>query len=150
MHHAVAGVVHVPVAARTGYMTGSSLDIAPLGEELRFLLHLLHLLEGAVGVDEAGDGDTLVVLVAHHVLDALELLELLLHLLLTLLAAHGDAKLEDWQVAAGSLRVDGLGSGIVAAVGHGLLVVARVVHWLPVKQLRWKPCSLARRNQELN
>jgi hypothetical protein len=136
VHHAVAGVDHVAAGGVVARVPGAALDVAPLGEKLGFLLHLLHLPEGAVRVDEPRDGDALVVLVADHVLDAVQLLELLLHLLLALLTAHGNAERQHWEVPTGSLRVDRPRARVRAAVRHRLLVVARVVHRLPIKHLQ--------------
>lgn len=102
---------------------GAFVDVAALGEELALLLHLLRLLEHFEGVDVACDGDSLVELVAHDGADAVQVLQLLLHLLPALLAAHGHSELHHGErtvVAQVLLGVVGAVYGIFMAAGKHL------------------------------
>jgi hypothetical protein len=81
------------VMPSAGDVSGS-VNVTPLREKLTLLLHLLHPLEHPEWVDVACDCHSLVELVAVDVLHPLHLFQLLLHLLLALITAHGHSELD--------------------------------------------------------
>jgi hypothetical protein len=105
---------------------------AALGEEFAFLLHLLHPLEHAERINKACDCDALVELVAHYGADSIHVLQLLLHLLLAFLTAHGHSELDDWErtmvllecVVVAASGVQALALGVVGPV-HGIFVTRK-------------------------
>lgn len=121
MDHVISWVLMVTVAVRF-------VNVAALGEEFALLLHLLHPLEHAERVRVAGDCDSLVELVANHGADALHVLQLLLHLLLALLAAHGHSQLDDGERTTTVVALQLLLVCIVVAATTGVIQALVIVH----------------------
>lgn len=112
-HHGQSGACDVAGAGADHGQTGG-VDVGGVVEEGGPLLHFLHPAKEFQGVHEAGNGNSLVVLVADHVLHALHLFDRLLHFLLTLLAAHGHCELYDGQ--GGIVTVHALEASVLVQV----------------------------------
>ncbi len=89
--HFLTQQILAPIWRSTTVRSGT---IIKWGPNLRFLLHLLHLLECAQRINEPRDYHFLQLRIDHHVVHPAKLQQLLAHFLLTLGAAHGHEKLQ--------------------------------------------------------